>query len=93
MPKDEVNVLLECYLEWSSDTKIDYSDLYILIDGVKNYVCTTSQYCLTFKGSVKKTHEIEFILCPKQFAKTTQAVFLKIPLYSDRNSMNHLMVE
>lgn len=93
MPKDEFNVILECYLEWSSDAKIDYSDLYILIGGIKNYICTTSQYCLTFKDSIKKAHEVEFILCPKQFAKTAQSVFLKIPLCSDRNSTNHLMVE
>lgn len=93
MPKDEFNVILECYLEWSSDVKIEYSVLYILIDGAKNYICTTSQYCLTFKDSVKKTHEVEFILCPKQFSKTAQSVFLKIPLYSDKDSMNHLMVE
>ena len=85
--------MLECYLEWSSDDKIDYSDLYILVDGFKSYICTTSQFCFSFKGPVKKNNVVQFILCPKILGKSSQPVLLKVSPNVDKSSVDHDMVD
>lgn len=83
IPKDESSLMVECTLEWTQDNLIHSSDLYVVINGVKSYVCTTSQFYYKFKSCMCKVSEIEFILSPNYCGKTLQSKLLKVPLNCD----------
>lgn len=83
VPKEDNDVELECILEWTPDSSIIFSDLYMNSGDGKTFICTTSQFCYPFKDCIKKTAEVEFVLYLKTFRKTSRPIFLKVPLNSN----------
>lgn len=80
--EDEGNAILECLLEWATDSTISYSDLYIK-NGLVNHICTTLQCNYLFKGCIKKKHGVQFILHQNASGKSSKPVICNVPLNNE----------